>query len=119
MLLLHPQLLELLVLHPSVTPTKRLNPQLLKLPSASPDGSSSASPKASINADDLAFEMQKALQHLTKGSIVPQCLEKLELFELSPMDLLHFVAYHIFIGTINVREMWMNLPDDPENYDDG
>ncbi|CAI9298148.1 unnamed protein product [Lactuca saligna] len=100
---------------PSGNPNKRAKPSTPRprAPSASPDPPSSASPKASITADDLALEMQKALRHLTQGPTIPQCLEKLELLELDPIDPLRFAAYHIFGGTMNMREMWVNLPNDP------
>ena len=95
---------------PAAPPNKRAKPST---PRARP---TSASPKASITSDELALDMQKALRHLINGPIehtVPQCLEKLELLELDPIDPLRFAAYHIFGGSLNVREMWMNLPDDP------
>ncbi|CAI9291458.1 unnamed protein product [Lactuca saligna] len=97
---------------PSGNPNKRAKPSTPVAPSASlsassPDGTS-------ITADDLAFEMKKALQSLTKGYTIPQCLEKLEVLQLSPTDPLRFVAYHIFGGTMNMIEMWMHLPDVPE-----
>ncbi|CAI9262543.1 unnamed protein product [Lactuca saligna] len=100
---------------PSGNPNKRAKPSTPRprAPSASPDPPSSASPKASITADDLALEMKKALRHLTQGPTIPQCLEKLELLELDPIDPLRFAAYHIFGGTMNMREMWVNLPNDP------
>ncbi|CAI9260410.1 unnamed protein product [Lactuca saligna] len=81
-------------------------------PSASPSASSPDG--TSVTADDLAFEMKKALQSLTKGYTIPQCLEKLEVLQLGPTDPLRFVAYHIFGGTMNMREIWMHLPDVPE-----
>ncbi|CAI9299411.1 unnamed protein product [Lactuca saligna] len=97
---------------PSGIPNKRAKPSTPVAPSASlsassPDGTS-------ITADDLAFEMKKALQSLTKGYTIPQCLEKLEVLQLDPTDPLSFVVYHIFGGTMNMREMWMRLPDVPE-----
>ncbi|KAL7593201.1 hypothetical protein Lser_V15G32745 [Lactuca serriola] len=57
--------------------------------------------------------MQKALLHLTQGPSIPQCLEKLELLELGLVDPLRFDAYHIFGRTMNIREMWVNFPNDP------
>ena len=100
---------------PSGNPNKRAKPSTPRprAPSASPDPPSCASSKASITADDLALEMQKALRQLTQGPTIPQCLEKLELLELDPIDPLRFAAYHIFGGTMNIREMWVNLPNDP------
>ncbi|CAI9275199.1 unnamed protein product [Lactuca saligna] len=104
------------VASPSGNPNKRAKPSTPRprAPSASPDPPSCASPKASITADDLALEMQKALRHLTQGPTIPQCLEKLELLELDPIDPIRFAAYHIFGGTMNIREMWVNLPNDPQ-----
>ncbi|CAI9301988.1 unnamed protein product [Lactuca saligna] len=89
-----------------VNPNKRAKPSTPRPrdPSVSPDPPSSASPKSSITVDDLALEMQKALHHLTQGPTIPQCLEKLELLELDPIDPLQFDAYHIFGGTMNMRE---------------
>ncbi|CAI9277247.1 unnamed protein product [Lactuca saligna] len=78
------------------------------------DSPSDASPSASITANDLALEMQKALHHLTQGPTIPQCLEKLELIELGLVDPLRFAAYHIFGGTMNIREAWVNFPNDPQ-----
>ncbi|CAI9297538.1 unnamed protein product [Lactuca saligna] len=97
---------------PSSNPNKRAKPSTPIPPSASPSASSPDG--TSITADDLAFEMKKALQSLTKRYTIPQCLEKLEVLQLGPTDPLHFVAYHIFAGTMNMREMWMHLPDIPE-----
>ncbi|CAI9301733.1 unnamed protein product [Lactuca saligna] len=97
---------------PSSNPNKRAKPSTPVAPSASPSASSPDG--TSITTDDLAFEMKKALQSLTKGYTIPQCLEKLEVLQLGPTDPLHFVAYHIFGGTMNMREMWMHLPDVPE-----
>ncbi|CAI9282342.1 unnamed protein product [Lactuca saligna] len=93
-------------------PNKRAKPSTPKAPSTSPSASSPDG--TSVTADDLAFEMKKALQSLTKGYTIPQCLEKLEVLQLGPTDPLRFVAYHIFGGTMNMREMWMHLPDVPE-----
>ncbi|KAL7614183.1 hypothetical protein Lser_V15G06120 [Lactuca serriola] len=52
---------------PFGNPNKRAKPSTPRprAPSASPDPPSYASPKASIIADDLALEMQKALHHLS------------------------------------------------------
>ncbi|CAI9273533.1 unnamed protein product [Lactuca saligna] len=97
---------------PSGNPNKRAKPSTPVAPSASPSASSPDG--TSVTADDLAFEMKKALQSLTKGYTIPQCLEKLEVLQLGPTDPLRFVAYHIFGGTMNMREMWMHLPDVPE-----
>ena len=97
---------------PSGNPNKRAKPSTPIAPSASPSASSPDG--TSVTADDLAFEMKKALQSLTKGYTIPQCLEKLEVLQLGPTDPLCFVAYHIFGGTMNMREMWMHLPDVPE-----
>ncbi|CAI9265780.1 unnamed protein product [Lactuca saligna] len=97
---------------PSGNPNKRAKPSTPVAPSASPSASSPDG--TSITADDLAFEMKKALQRLTKGYTIPQCLEKLEVLQFGPTDPLRFVAYHIFGGTMNMREMWMHLPDVPE-----
>ncbi|CAI9295006.1 unnamed protein product [Lactuca saligna] len=101
---------------PSGNPNKRAKPSTPRprAASASPEPPSSVSPKASITADDLALEMQKALRHLTRGPTIPQCLEKLELLKLGPVDPLRFAAYHIFGGTMNMRELWINLPNDPQ-----
>ena len=96
---------------PAAPPNKRAKPSTPRAQATS------ASPKASITSDELALDMQKALRHLINGPIghtIPQCLEKLEFLELDPIDLLRFAAYHIFGGSLNVREMWMNLPNDPE-----
>ncbi|CAI9271964.1 unnamed protein product [Lactuca saligna] len=61
---------------PSGNPNKRAKPSTPIPPSASP---SAFSPDGtSITGDDLALEMKKALQSLTKGYTIPQCLEKLE-----------------------------------------
>ncbi|CAI9293816.1 unnamed protein product [Lactuca saligna] len=100
---------------PSGNPNKmaKLSTPRPRAPTASHDPPSSASPKASITADHLALEMQKALRHLTQEPTIPQCLEKLELLELDPIYPLRFAAYHIFGGTMNMREMWVNLPNDP------
>ncbi|CAI9285853.1 unnamed protein product [Lactuca saligna] len=87
-------------------------PSTPKAPSTSPSASSPDG--TSVTADDLAFEMKKALQSLTKGYTIPQCLEKLEVLQLGPTEPLRFVAYHIFGGTMNMREMWMHFPDVPE-----
>ncbi|CAI9263631.1 unnamed protein product [Lactuca saligna] len=100
---------------PSGNPNKRAKPSTPVAPSASPSASSPDG--TSVTADDLAFEMKKTLQSLTKGytcSTWFPCLEKLEVLHLGPTDPLPFVAYHIFGGTINMREMWMHLPDVPE-----
>ncbi|CAI9283922.1 unnamed protein product [Lactuca saligna] len=97
---------------PSGNPNKRSKPSTPVAPSASPSASSPDG--TSVTADDLAFEMKKALQSLTKGYTIPQCLEKLEVLRLGPTDPLRFVAYHIFGGTMNMREMWMHLPNVPE-----
>ncbi|XP_023758014.1 uncharacterized protein LOC111906492 [Lactuca sativa] len=97
---------------PSGNPNKRAKPSTPIPPSASPSASSPDG--TSITGDDLALEMKKALQSLTKGYTIPQCLEKLEVLQLGPTDPLRFVAYHIFGGTMNMREMWMHLPDVPE-----
>ncbi|CAI9267668.1 unnamed protein product [Lactuca saligna] len=97
---------------PSGNPNKRAKPSTPVAPSASPSASSPDG--TSVTANDLAFEMKKALQSLTKGYTIPQCLEKLEVLQLGPTDPLRFVAYHIFGGTMNMREMWMHLPDVPE-----
>ncbi|CAI9293373.1 unnamed protein product [Lactuca saligna] len=101
---------------PSSYPNKRAKPSTPRprAPSASPDPPSCASPKPSITRDDLALEMQKALRHLTQGPTIPQCLEKLELLELDPVDPLRFATYHILGGTMNIREMWVNFPNDPQ-----
>ncbi|CAI9267908.1 unnamed protein product [Lactuca saligna] len=64
---------------PSTTfsnPNKMAKPSTPRAPSASPD-------EPSITDDDLASEMKKDLQHLTKG-------------------------------TVNIRKMWMTLPNVPE-----
>ncbi|KAL7617199.1 hypothetical protein Lser_V15G00879 [Lactuca serriola] len=100
------------VASPSGNPNKRAKPSTPIPPSASP--STSSPDGTSITGDDLALEMKKALQSLTKGYTIPQCLEKLEVLQLGPTDPLRFVAYHIFGGTMNMREMWMHLPDVPE-----
>ncbi|CAI9276572.1 unnamed protein product [Lactuca saligna] len=97
---------------PSGNPNKRAKPSTPVAPSASPSASSPDG--TSVTADDLAFEMKKALQSLTKGYTIPQFLEKLEVLQLGPTDPLRFVAYHIFGGTMNMREMWMHLADVPE-----
>ncbi|CAI9285691.1 unnamed protein product [Lactuca saligna] len=88
---------------PSGNPNKRAKPLTPIPPSASPSASSPDG--TSITGDDLAFEMKKALQSLTKGYTIPQCLEKLEVLQLGLTDPLCFVAYHIFGGTMNMREM--------------
>ncbi|CAI9284421.1 unnamed protein product [Lactuca saligna] len=97
---------------PSGNPNKRAKPSTPIPPSASPSASSPDG--TSITGDDFALEMKKALQSLTKGYTIPQCLEKLEVLQLGPTDPLRFVTYHIFGGTMNMREMWMHLPDVPE-----
>ncbi|CAI9289702.1 unnamed protein product [Lactuca saligna] len=104
------------VASPSGNLNKRAKPSTPRprAPSASPDPPFCASPKASITAGDLALEMQKALRHLTQGPTIPQCLEKLELLELDSVDPIRFAPYHIFGGTMNIREMWVNLPNDPQ-----
>ncbi|CAI9277088.1 unnamed protein product [Lactuca saligna] len=102
---------------PSGNPNKRAKPSTPVAPSASPSASSPDG--TSVTADDLAFEMKKALQSLTKGYTIPQCLEKLEVLQLGPTDPLRFVAYHIFGGTMNMREMWMHLPMFPRYYEGG
>ncbi|CAI9280144.1 unnamed protein product [Lactuca saligna] len=101
---------------PSGNPNKRAKPSTPRhrALNASPYPPSCASHKASIIADDLTLEMQKGLRHLTQGPTIPQCLEKLELLELDPVDPLRFDAYHIFRGTMNIREMWVNFPNDPQ-----
>ncbi|CAI9293491.1 unnamed protein product [Lactuca saligna] len=101
---------------PSGNPNKRAKPSTLRprAPSASPDPPSCASPKASITVDDSALEMQKALRHLTQGPTIPQCLKKLELLELGLVDPLRFFAYQNFGGTMNIIELWVNLPNDPQ-----
>ncbi|CAI9285600.1 unnamed protein product [Lactuca saligna] len=101
---------------PSGNPNKRAKPTTPRpqASSASPYPPSSASHITSITADDLALEMQKALRHLTQGPTIPQCLEKLELLELGTIDHLQFDAYNIFGRTMSIREMWVNLPNDPE-----
>ncbi|CAI9287885.1 unnamed protein product [Lactuca saligna] len=71
---------------------------------------SAALPSATSSS---ALEMQKALCHLNQGPTIPQCLEKLELLDLGPVDPLQFAVYHIFGETMNIREMWVNLPNDP------
>ncbi|CAI9278672.1 unnamed protein product [Lactuca saligna] len=54
---------------PSGNPNKRAKPSTPVAPSAS---SSASSPDGtSVTADDLAFEMKKALQSLTKGYTIP------------------------------------------------
>ncbi|CAI9276117.1 unnamed protein product [Lactuca saligna] len=80
----------------------------------SPPSASSPSASSPYTASPSAFEMKKALQSLTKGYTIPQCLEKLEVPELGPTNPLCFVAYHIIRGTMNMREMWMHFPDVPE-----
>ncbi|CAI9281523.1 unnamed protein product [Lactuca saligna] len=97
---------------PSGYPNKRAKRSNPKAPSTS--SSASSLDETSITADDLAFEMKKALQSLTKWYTIPQCLEKLEVIQLGPTDPLRFVAYHIFGGTMNMREMWMHFPDVPK-----
>ncbi|CAI9284681.1 unnamed protein product [Lactuca saligna] len=72
---------------------------------------SAASPSA---ASPYTVYHPKALQSLTKGYTIPQYLEKLEVLQLGHTDPLRFVTYHIFGGTMNMREMWMHLPDVPE-----
>ncbi|CAI9265271.1 unnamed protein product [Lactuca saligna] len=76
---------------PSGNPNKRAKPSTLRprVHSASLDPPLCASPKASITTDDL---------------------EKLELLELGPVDPLRFVVYHIFGGTMNIREIWVICP---------
>ena len=74
---------------PAAPPNKRAKPSTPRA------RATSASPKASITSDELALDMQKSLRHLINGPIehtVPQCLEKLELLELDPIDPLRFVA---------------------------
>ncbi|CAI9302544.1 unnamed protein product [Lactuca saligna] len=57
---------------PSGNPNKRAKLSTLRpRASASLEPPSSVSPKASITADDLALEMQKALRHLTQGPTIP------------------------------------------------
>ncbi|CAI9280093.1 unnamed protein product [Lactuca saligna] len=97
---------------PSGNPNKMAKSSTPIALSASP--SSSSRDGTSITVDDLAFELKKSLQILTKGYTIPQCLEKLEVLLLGPIDPLRFVAYHIFGGTMNMREIWMHFPDVPE-----
>ncbi|CAI9288336.1 unnamed protein product [Lactuca saligna] len=59
---------------PSGNPNKMAKLSTSRAPSDSPDETSITT------SDDLAFEMKKALQHLTKGYTIPQCLEKLKFF---------------------------------------
>ncbi|CAI9266500.1 unnamed protein product [Lactuca saligna] len=99
----HIQLLHHKLIHPPVTPNKMAKPSTPIALSASPFASSPDG--TSIIVGDLAFKMKKALQSLTKGYTIPQCLERLEVLQLGPTDPLRFVAYHIFGGTMNTREM--------------
>ncbi|CAI9290360.1 unnamed protein product [Lactuca saligna] len=101
---------------PSGNPKRRAKPSTPrpKASSASSDPPSRSSPKTSVTTDDLALEMRKSLQHLTHGPLFPQCLDKLELLELAIVDPLRFAGYHIFGRTISIREMWVNLPNNPE-----
>ncbi|CAI9279169.1 unnamed protein product [Lactuca saligna] len=61
---------------PSGNNNKRAKPSIPIAPSVSPSASSPDG--TSITTDDLEFEMKKALQSLSKGYTIPQCLEKLE-----------------------------------------
>ncbi|CAI9292768.1 unnamed protein product [Lactuca saligna] len=58
---------------PSSNPSKRAKPSTPIAPSASP--SASSHDRTSITTDDLAFEMKKVPQSLTKGYTIPQFLE--------------------------------------------
>ena len=101
---------------PNPNPNKRAKPSTPRAPATSPDQASSATPKPTL--DDLTVDMQKALQKLSRGPIehtVPECVEKLNnVLQLPQNDPFRYAAYCIFSNTMNMREMWMNLPDEPE-----
>ncbi|KAL4587273.1 hypothetical protein LXL04_000141 [Taraxacum kok-saghyz] len=100
---------------PNPNPNKRAKPSTPRAPTTSPDQASSATPKPTL--DDLTVDMQKALQKMVKGPTehtVPECVEKLNnVLQLPQTDPFRYAAYYIFSNTMNMREMWMNLPDEP------
>lgn len=92
---------------PTVEPTVEPNPTKRAKTSKS----------SSVNVDDLALDMRKALQYLIKGKDGPtvrECTEKLELVGLDPIDPLFIAAYHSFGQSSDMREAWMALPAIPE-----
>ncbi|KAD5960663.1 hypothetical protein E3N88_12135 [Mikania micrantha] len=86
-------------------------------PESNPRKKSKTTKSSSINADDLAHDMRKALQYLIKGNEGPTvvvCSEKLKLVGLDPVDPLFLAAFHIFGVSTGMREAWMALPDIPD-----
>lgn len=93
-------------------------------PSDSTDPASGASTnrpskraKTSVTLDELALDMQKALQYLInrkEGPTVDECYEKLKLLGLDPTDPLFLAAFFMFGQSMNMREAWMTLPPIPE-----
>ncbi|KAI3507768.1 hypothetical protein L1887_22762 [Cichorium endivia] len=99
--------------HPSdtVDPTPEPSPNVAR------PSKKAKTTKTSIDHDDLARDMQKALQILIKGNDGPtidECHEKLKILELDPSDPLFLTAFHIFSGSKNTREAWMTLPAIPD-----
>ena len=58
--------------------------------------------------------MKNALQHLTKGPTHEECVKKLDLAALDPMDPLFLAAFNIFGVNPGLKESWMLLPEIPE-----
>ncbi|KAK9075702.1 hypothetical protein SSX86_004031 [Deinandra increscens subsp. villosa] len=101
------------------TPERTPEPSPEPNPEPKPKKRAKTSKSSSINDDDLALDIRQALQYLVKGKETPkitiaQCSEKLKLVGLDPVDPLFLAAFHIFGGTLNMREAWMELPNIPE-----
>ncbi|KAI7739219.1 hypothetical protein M8C21_027113, partial [Ambrosia artemisiifolia] len=103
---------------PTADPTSEPTPE--HTPKPNPKKKAKIS-KSSISDDELARDMQKALQYLIKGKEGPtvveqvvECSEKLKLVGLNPVDPLFLAAYHIFGVSSDMRAAWMALPEIPE-----
>lgn len=97
---------------PTPDPTREPNPE------ANPrKKKKTKTSKKTINSDELAANMNMALQTIIKGkegSTFTDCAERLKLVGLNKVDPLFLAAFNIFGRGSDMREAWMTLPEDPE-----
>ncbi|KAE8687129.1 hypothetical protein F3Y22_tig00111022pilonHSYRG00082 [Hibiscus syriacus] len=100
----------------SVDPPPESSPTF-DMPKKRAKTSKSSSDKTVVTFDDIAVDMQKALQHIVKNKDGPtsaECYEKLKLCNLDLMDPLFLADFHIFGLSMPMRDAWMTLPAIPE-----
>ncbi|KAI7755196.1 hypothetical protein M8C21_023888, partial [Ambrosia artemisiifolia] len=108
--------------HQTFEPTPEPTPDPISKPT--PEHTTQRNPKkkakfskSSTFEDELARDMQKALQYWIKskeGPTVVECSDKLMSVGLNPIDPLFLAAYNIFGQSADMRAAWMALPEIPD-----